>query len=276
MDTRNHRQQIESGDRFKFGENWTRFLDVLNGERIEEAKKSLQTMLGVDSLEGKTFLDIGSGSGLFSLAACSLGAKVTSFDFDPQSVACARELKRKYFPENMGWQISEGSALDEDYLISLGQHDIVYSWGVLHHTGAMWQALANVVPCVASGGELFIAIYNDQGRASDVWTLVKKTYCSGLLGRLLVQAIYIPYFFLPAFGLDLLKFRNPFKRYTEYKEQRGMSKVHDWYDWLGGYPFEVAKPEEIFDFYRKHGFELRRMITCAGGLGCNQFIFLNP
>jgi len=276
MDTRNNRQQIDSGDRFRFGENWSHFLDVLNDERIEEAKKSLQTMLGVDSLEGKTFLDVGSGSGLFSLAARSLGAKVTSFDFDPQSVACTEKLKFRYFPNNPDWIINEGSALDRDYLASIGQHDIVYSWGVLHHTGAMWQALANVVSCVATGGILFIAIYNDQGRASNVWARVKKIYCSGLFGRLLVQSIYIPYFFLPAFGLDLLKFRNPFKRYADYKQQRGMSKVHDWYDWLGGLPFEVAKPEEIFDFYRKHGFELRRLITCAGGLGCNQFIFVRP
>lgn len=272
----NHRKQIESGDRFKFGENWSRFLRVLDAERIEEARKSLQAMLEIESLEGKTFLDIGSGSGLFSLAARSLGAKVSSFDFDPQSVACARELKCRYFTDDPDWQIHEGSVLDKDFLTSLGQHDIVYSWGVLHHTGHMWQALENAATCVVPKGHLFISIYNDQGRTSAHWTRVKKIYCSGLPGRLLMQVIYIPYFSLPAFAWDLLKLRNPFKRYTDYKKQRGMSKVHDWYDWLGGYPFEVAKPEEIFAFYRARGFELRRLLTCAGGLGCNQFVFFRP
>lgn len=276
MEQLDHREQVESGQRFEFGENWFCFLRVVDDERVEEAKKFLQSMLGVESLVDRTFLDIGSGSGLFSLAARALGARVTSFDFDPMSVACANELKRRYFPDDSNWQIGEGSVLDKVFLATLGQHDIVYSWGVLHHTGAMWIALANIVPCVAPGGSLFIAIYNDQGRTSDIWAKIKKIYCSGLLGRMLIQSIYIPYFFLPTFVLDILKLRNPFQRYVDYKQQRGMSKVHDWYDWLGGLPFEVAKPEEIFDFYRKHGFELRCLITCAGGLGCNQFIFVRP
>jgi len=271
-----HKAEVLAGERFTFGENWSRFLSVLDNERIQEAQKSLQTMLGVETLQGLSFIDIGSGSGLFSLAARRLGATVTSFDFDPMSVACARELKRRYFNDDPDWHIGEGSVLDPQFLASLGQHDIVYSWGVLHHTGAMWTALANVAPSVKPGGKLFISIYNDQGQASRVWTRVKKIYCSGTLGRLFIQGIYFPYFFLPAFGWDLLKGRNPFKRFTDYKKQRGMSKVHDWYDWLGGYPFEVAKPEEIFDFYRQRGFELRKLISCAGGLGCNQFVFEAP
>lgn len=120
---------------------------------FEEAKSSLRRMLNVESLEGKTFLDVGSGSGLFSLAARRLGAKVHSFDYDPKSVACTRELKRRYFPEDPQWTIEEGSVLDRDYLTRLGQFDVVYSWGVLHHTGAMWEALGNVAPLVAGGGE---------------------------------------------------------------------------------------------------------------------------
>jgi 2-polyprenyl-3-methyl-5-hydroxy-6-metoxy-1,4-benzoquinol methylase len=269
----NHSQEVSSGARFEFGENWTRFLNVLDDERIQVAKSSLQSMLGVESLVGKTFLDIGSGSGLFSLAARSLGAKVTSFDFDPKSVACANELKRRYFNDDSDWKIFEGSVLDQSFIDNLGQYDIVYSWGVLHHTGHMWQALENVIPCVANQGKLFIAIYNDQGRISERWLWLKRMYCSGFLGRKIVKAICIPYFVVPPFVLDIIKLRNPFNIYTEYKMQRGMSKVHDWYDWLGGYPFEVAKPEEIFDFYRKNNFELRRLTSSNGGLGCNQFVF---
>lgn len=131
----NHKEQVAAGERFEFGENWSRFLQVLDDDRIHEAKNSLKLMLGVESLEGKTFLDIGSGSGLFSLAARSLGAKVTSFDFDPKSVACAIELKKRYFDGDKEWVISEGSVLDGEFIEGLGQYDIVYSWGVLHHTG---------------------------------------------------------------------------------------------------------------------------------------------
>src|SRR5262249_27988004 len=168
---------IVSSMRFEFGRNWQRFLQCLDEERIAEAEKSLRTMLKVHSLDGKSFLDIGCGSGLFSLAAMRLGAaKVHSFDYDPRSVACAELLRqRKYLGTNK-WTIEAGNVLDANYLSRLGEYDVVYSWGVLHHTGDMWRALGNVIPLVAKGGRLFIALYNDQGFRSTFWKKVKLIY----------------------------------------------------------------------------------------------------
>jgi 2-polyprenyl-3-methyl-5-hydroxy-6-metoxy-1,4-benzoquinol methylase len=273
MELTEQRAAEDAERRFRFGENWRRFLSVLNQERIAEAEKSLGEMLETEELRGKSFLDIGSGSGLFSLAACRLGARVHSFDYDPESVACAEELKRRYRAGDADWTIERGSVLDTDYVRRLGQFDIVYSWGVLHHTGAMWRALENAALPVAPRGKLFIAIYNDQGRKSQAWLKVKRAYVSGAAGKLLVPMLFIPYFIAGGLAKDLLRGRSPLARYTEYKRSRGMSIVHDWIDWLGGYPFEVARPEEILSFYCERGFTLEKMITCGGGLGNNQFVF---
>ena len=269
-----HAKEVARGERFKFGENWSRFLGVLNDERIFEAEKSLKEMLGVEDLGGKSFLDIGSGSGLFSLAARRLGAaRVHSFDYDPQSVASTRELKRRYFPDDPDWTVEEASVLDRNYLESLGKFDIVYSWGVLMMTGDMWRALEYAALPVADDGRLFVAIYNDQGAISKLWRSIKRLYLSGTPGRILAWALFIPYFVFGALATDLLRGRSPVARYAEYKRSRGMSIVHDWRDWLGGYPFEVAKPEEVFEFYRDRGFVLEKLITAGGEVGNNQFVF---
>jgi 2-polyprenyl-3-methyl-5-hydroxy-6-metoxy-1,4-benzoquinol methylase len=264
-------------NRFEFGKNWINFLSRLDETRILEAERSLKEMLDLKSLEGKSFLDIGSGSGLFSLSARRLGARVHSFDYDPLSVACTMELKRRYFPNDGNWTIEQGDVLDLNYLRSLGHFDVVYSWGVLHHTGAMWQALENVEPLLEEGGKLYISIYNNQGGASLLWTSLKKFYnrSSKPVKGLTVVGVGV-YWEIRSALSRLVRFKNPlpFKRWAERKKSRGMSVWHDLIDWVGGYPFEVAKPEEIFDFYRKRGFMLIKLKTCAGGIGCNEYVFI--
>jgi len=267
-------EEIASRERFAFGENWCRFLSTLDENRILRAEDSLRRMLEVPDLHGKTFLDIGCGSGLFSLAARRLGAHVYCFDYDPKSAACARELRQRYFPEDQDWHIEEGSALDAGYLSGLGYFDVVYSWGVLHHTGAMWQALQNAAGRVAPAGKLFIAIYNDQGKVSIRWRAVKRAY-NRLPGglRFLVTIPVLVHLYWRSTLKDLLRGR-PFESWRHAGNERGMSPWWDLIDWVGGYPFEVAKPEAILDFYLHRGFTMTRLTTCGGALGCNEFVFV--
>lgn len=269
----NATDEIASGQRFGFGENWNAFLNVLDEGRIAEAQRSLQDFLALDSLAGKSFLDIGSGSGLFSLAARRMGARVHSFDFDPNSVGCARELKRRYFSEDSAWVIGQGSVLDRSYIESLGQFDVCYSWGVLHHTDQMWRAIFNAQLTVAPGGLLYIAIYNDEGVISAIWEAVKRTYCRNAFGRAAMTAVFYPAFFFGGLFLDLVKFRNPARRYREHRKYRGMSLMHDWKDWLGGLPYERARTDRIEGFLANLGFDKVRTDRPDFGFGNNQFVF---
>lgn len=272
-----HASEVAAGERFEFGKNWSRFIELLDDERISSAEMSLQEWLEVKSLEGKTFVDIGSGSGLFSLAARRLGARVHSLDFDPHSVACTAELKRRYFPGDSEWTVEEGSALDSNYLTSLGKFDVVYSWGVLHHTGSLWQALENAQKLVAPGGKFFVALYNDTGSQSSRWKWIKKTYC-GLPGFLKV-----PFAILVTAPAELksvlrsvatLQIGDYVKSWTRYDEKRGMSRWRDVIDWVGGYPYEASTPDETFEFFKSRGFQLTKLNCGKVGLGCNQFVFV--
>jgi len=269
----NARDEIASGQRFGFGENWNAFLKVIDEGRIAEAQRSLRDFLAIDNLEGKSFLDIGSGSGLFSLVARRMGARVHSFDFDANSVGCAQELKRRYFPEDPNWIIGQGSVLDRTYVESLGQFDVCYSWGVLHHTDQLWRAIFNAQMTVAPGGVLYIAIYNDEGIVSAFWETVKRTYCRNAFGRAAMTAIFYPAFFLGGLLLDLVKVRNPARRYSEHRKYRGMSLIHDWKDWLGGFPYERASTDRIEGFLTNFGFDKVRTDRPDFGFGNNQFVF---
>jgi 2-polyprenyl-6-hydroxyphenyl methylase/3-demethylubiquinone-9 3-methyltransferase len=258
-------EEIDSGKRFAFGENWTRFLTHLDDSMVERAMASLQTMLGAERLDGAAFLDMGSGSGLFSLAARRLGAKVCSFDYDPKSVTCTLELKRRYFANDPDWSVQEGSVLDTTFLGKLPQADVVYSWGVLHHTGRMYDALENAAKSVRPGGQLFIALYNDQGWISGYWTAVKRIYNGSTAGALFTIVLHAPYLIGVRWLVRALSGRRTL--------ERGMSLWHDMIDWLGGYPFEVATPAQIERFYVGRGFALERSTTCGRRMGCNEFVF---
>ena len=270
-----HEREVARGDRFEFGKNWQQFLRLLDPTRIRQAEESLAAMLRQPTLSGRTFLDIGSGSGLFSLAARRLGARVHSFDFDSHSVACAEELRRRFFPNDPDWTIQQGSVLDSPFVRSLGTFDIVYSWGVLHHTGRMWDAVDAACGAVAPGGKLFIALYNDLGTRTSRWRVIKRAYNR-------VPAIVRPLFTAIAIAPEELKNMarsivtghagDYVRSWTAYNG-RGMNHWRDAVDWVGGYPYEVATPEAVLDFCRARGFELTAM-RCGGvGLGCNEFVF---
>ncbi len=265
--------EIKNGARFEFGKNWHRYANKLDESNVTSALSSLKLMLKIQDLSKKKFLDVGCGSGLFSLAARKLGAEVVSFDYDPDSSSCAQYVKNKFSPNDDLWKIMTGSVLDANFISQLGKFDVVYSWGVLHHTGNMWLAIDNASLLVKEKGFLFISIYNYQPYFSSYWLFIKKTYNkSPFVVKKLIEYIFSGFFMFSFFLADLAKKNNPLLRYKG-RNRRGMQVYCDVVDWVGGWPFEVAKPEKIIDYLYNKNFSLIKLKTCGGRHGCNEYVF---
>ena len=261
-------------DRFEFGKNWEQFSGLVDETRIADASNRLASLLRSNDLSGRSFLDIGCGSGLHSLAALRMGAaRVVAIDLDPHSVATTRAVLERFAPGQQAL-VKEMSAFD---LASrpFGEFDVVYSWGVLHHTGAMWDALANVDVCVAPGGTLFIALYDDQGAKSRFWWWVKRVFVA------LPRPLRVPWALLVTIPFEVRiflkwtlsgQFGRWVESWTHYESVRGMSRWYDMIDWMGGFPFEVAKPIDVERFYHERGYRTR-LVHPTGGAGCVEYVF---
>ena len=266
-------------DAFKFGQNWQRYLsDELDSDRERIAAESVAALLETE-LEGKTFLDIGCGSGLFSLAALRAGAaEVVSVDVDPDSVAATRTLRERAGAPGH-WRVIHGSILDADVVAALPRAEVVYSWGVLHHTGDMDRAVRNAASLVAGGGIFCIAIYNrvtgrflDSGR----WLRIKRRYNhSSRPVQVAMEALYTAYWY----GAEAVRRRRlPRAAAREYRERRGMAVRTDLVDWLGGYPYEYATADEMARFCESECGLVTRKVNDLGprDLGCNELVFDRP
>lgn len=265
---------MKNETRFSFGLNWLDFVDTsLDKTKVEKALLSMRTILKSEDLSGKTFLDVGCGSGLFSLAACLLNAQhVYSFDFDANSVLASIKLRDQFNISELRWEIYQGDILNKKWLSIVPQTDIVYSWGVLHHTGYMWEAIENTILKVKPGGLLAISIYNKVSNhrdSSKMWWRIKYFYNrSPKLLRIIIVDLYILKVILGFIRRGI----NPIREIKAYGE-RGMDFFHDVKDWVGGFPYEYASAEEVIQFIKKvHNSDLI-FINKENGNACNEFTF---
>jgi SAM-dependent methyltransferase len=254
---------------FSFGQNWRSYVDTVTESSVERAMNAITEWLSQDLIAGKTVLDIGSGSGIHSLCFHLLGARqVISLDVDPASVESTRVMWEKAgSPSN--WKILHGSILDQDFVGSVGKHEIVYSWGVLHHTGAMWEAIGNACSLVEGEGRFLIAIYVKGPKYGEHLALKRSYNRAGLLGKkfMVWREIAKIMRHRRRVGLNAWEWNE--------KYDRGMDVYHDIVDWLGGLPYEVASKEEIVEFCQSKGFRLEKVGELAEGCN-NTYLFSRP
>jgi predicted RNA methylase len=265
---------LELESHFSFGENWAQYAEKIDESRIEEAERSLIRLVGREAIEGRTFLDIGCGSGLFSLAAVRLGCRrLLAVDLDPNSVLTTRKTLERYAPAGATWDCQQISVFDLDPS-KVGTFDVVYSWGVLHHTGAMYKAIAKASTVVAPQGMIALALYGKTPFCG-LWKIEKRIYSRS--PKWVQRAIESVYHVLVGARLAL-KGESLKKRRETYFQQRGMDMYYDTRDWLGGYPYESISPREAMSTMHELGFEpIRSFVSpCIGllGAGCDEYSFV--
>ena len=245
--------------------NWRNYRQTLTDADVRAMQMSLQDWLGTGELQGKGVVDIGSGSGLSATALWKQGvASLLTFDFDPHSVAATEKAAEDCgAPEN--WNNKHGSILDRDFVAELGSFDIVHSWGVLHHTGNMWEALENAIGLLSPGGRLLISLYAAGPRYPDHLELKQRfNQASDQVKESMIRQRLEPY--LAEFDCQTID------ELRSSRRERGMSIYYDVVDWLGGLPYEVAWSSEVLGFCGARGLEPCRVMQRGEG-GCSEYLF---
>lgn len=262
---------------FQFGRNWRSYAENLSDLEIDDATEAMGKLLGTDTLADRSFLDIGCGSGIHALAALRLGAtRVMALDIDPDSVDTTRRLLARHAPGHVV-EIRVASIFGSEG-IERASYDVVYSWGVLHHTGRMHEALRRSAVLVRPGGTFAFALYRKTW-CCPLWTLEKRWYRdAGERARRLARSTYVN-----IVRLGMLLTGHSYRRYLEQypRRNRGMDFMHDVHDWLGGFPYESISAAEVDEFMRALGFEqIRRsvrtdLLSRSGvlGSGCDEYVY---
>ena len=257
---------------FSFGKNWASFARIVGEQQISDAVTGMQKLVG--DLTGARFLDIGCGSGLHSLAALRLGAaEVVAVDIDPDSVDTTRTLLSSAAP-NARFRVEEASVF-ELTPARLGAFDVVYSWGVLHHTGDLNRAIRTAAALVEAKGRFAFALYR-RTWTCPLWRWEKRWYsATSPKAQKVAQALYIAMYRLARLSVPTT---------TVAGQKRGMDFVHDVHDWLGGYPYESIDPQTVDDLMCELRFRVNQRWVKNGwrertgllGSGCDEYVYMRP
>ena len=257
---------------FAFGENWASYAKLIGESQIAAAEQGLVRLLGPEGVRGRSFIDVGCGSGLHALAALRLGARrVLAVDIDDDSTRTTASLLSAHAPDPAAWAVRTVSVFELDPARE-GTFDVVYAWGVLHHTGAMREAVKNAARMVAAEGVLCVALYGWTPFCR-LWALEKRFYARATPDT---QRALRRWYVLGMRGAFFAA-RRDFASYVGGYKTRGMDFEHDVHDWLGGYPYESITPAAMRALLRELRFApLREFVQRRVGVfgsGCDEYVY---
>ena len=239
------------------------FYDVVWTEYIPEyeaTEKHWSLFYGADEVRGKTVLDAGCGTGIFSIIFANKGsAKVTGIDISEGSLSTARKLKEKFHLDNTEFRKEDMLRLpfdDECF-------DIVWAWGTVHHTTAPYRAITELMRVLKGGGSILLAVY----------TRTKLTFIHEIIRKTLVRTPRGSWTFLSKM-LALLLAPVVFLFKKREKSRKGEKLEELILDWYFVPIRHYYYPSEIRRYLEKHGYSIENYLPASGRFNStSNFIF---
>ena len=224
---------------------WTEYLPEYNASETH-----WKIFYSPQDIEGKSVLDAGCGTGIFSIIFARNGAaSVLGIDISEGSLETAKALKTKFDLENASFQKQDMLDLpfaDESF-------DIVWAWGTVHHTTDPFKAMSELIRVLRAEGSILLAVYT-RTRVTFLHEIIRKALVRTprktwkALSKILALVLSpVVYFFK--------------KREKSRKGEKLEELIMDWY-------FVPIRhyyyPEEIKVFLEEQGFTIEKYLPASG------------
>ncbi|MGH9365772.1 MAG: class I SAM-dependent methyltransferase [Thermoanaerobaculia bacterium] len=150
-----------------------KFFERVEEERYERYAPWMKSAIGFDRYRGKRVLEVGFGLGTDHVSFSRGGARCFGIDLTPAHITATR---RRLELEHSTPRLSQGDA--EKLPFADQSFDVVYSFGVLHHTPGTQAAVDEIHRVLRPGGEAIVGLYHRD-------SLFFWAYCVGIRGVLL-------------------------------------------------------------------------------------------
>jgi ubiquinone/menaquinone biosynthesis C-methylase UbiE len=240
-----------------------KFYDVVWTEYIPEyeaSEKHWEIFYAAEEVQGKSILDAGCGTGIFSIIFANKGAdQVTGIDISEGSLHTAQSLKEKFGLKNAEFEKQDMLALpfpDRSF-------DIVWAWGTVHHTTDPFKAIDELIRVLKPSGSILLAIYK-RTRLTFIHEIIRKILVRTPRKTWKVLAKILAIFLSPV--IFLLK-----KREKSRKGEKLEELIIDWYF----VPIRhYYKPGEIKNYLEERGFSVEKFLPASGRFdSTSNFIF---